>query len=122
MRLQAILLALARHLGTYLELGAAAAVEYRRVWLRRVVLLMLAALAFFVGVAALWLTGLVALWGTGWAMAYVMGSSALLLVIAFAAGTAAMAQSGDGPASKVLRNELSKDVEFYNEWTSTISS
>ena len=43
MRLHAILLALSRHLGSYMELGAAAAAEYRAAWIRRALLLLLAA-------------------------------------------------------------------------------
>ena len=105
-----------------MELGAAAAAEYRSAWLRRTLLLLLAAVTLVAGMAVLWLAGLMAIWNTGWAMTYVFGSGVLLLLVAMAACATAMSRRAAGPASTVLNTELRKDVELFQEWQSTISN
>lgn len=122
MRIQALLLALARHLGTYAELGAAAAAEYRAMLVRRLVLAVLAATTLIAGTGVLWLVGLMALWESGWRLAYVMGTAVLLLLVAATAWVAAMNRPATGPVANVLRSELSKDVELFQQWKSTMSS
>jgi hypothetical protein len=119
MRLHALLLALAAHLGSYLELGAAAAAEVRRSWIRRALLAVLAATACLAGAGALWLVGLLALWDTQWRLAYVVITAGLLLLAAAAATMCAVARRPAGPFTGVLQSELRKDVELFQEWKST---
>jgi hypothetical protein len=120
MRLHAILLALSRHLGSYMELGAAAAAEYRAAWIRRALLLLLAAMTFLAGSVALWLAGLMALWESGWATLYVVGSAVLLLVVSASAWLASNSlRPTEGPVAGVFKSELNKDMELLQEWTST---
>ena len=121
MRLPAVLLALARHLGTYIQLGAEAASEVRSALIRRVVLALLAAAAFIAGSAALWLAGLMAVWQSPWRMAYVVGSGVLLLLFAVVAWLVAMMRPASGPATGILKSELNKDAELFQQWQSTIS-
>jgi len=120
-RLPAVLLALARHLGLYAQLGAAAAVEYRGAWIRRIALALLAAVTFIAGSCALWLTGLMAVWDSPWRMTYVVGSAVLLLLFAAVAWVVAMAQPTTGPVTGVLKSELQKDAELFEQWQSTMS-
>jgi uncharacterized membrane protein YqjE len=122
MRLPAVLRALARHLGIYAQLGAAAAVEYRSAWLRRIWLAVAAIIAFVAGSCALWLAGLMAVWDTGWRMAYVVGSAVLLLLFAVVAWLIAMTRPAAGPVASVLKSELHKDAELFQQWQSSIQS
>lgn len=120
MRIHALLLALARHLGAYLELGAAAVAEYRSAWARRAVLVLVAAMTCIAGCATLWLAGLVALWDTSWRLTYVVASALVLLVVSGTTLLFAMAQRSTGPVAGVLKSELRKDVELFEQWKSTI--
>jgi hypothetical protein len=119
MRLRALLLALFRHLGTYFELAAAAAVEYRSAWIRRVALALLAAITCMAGCVALWGAGLVALWDTPWRLTYVVTSAVVLLIVSVVAAFAAAAPAA-GPLGRVLRTELRRDVELFQQWKNTI--
>lgn len=120
MRLHAIFLALARHLGTYMELGAAAAEEYRSALVRRATLALLAAVTFVAGSGALWLAGLVALWDTGWRTGYVLGTAVLLLLFAVVTWVVAMTRPLTGPVAGVLKSELHKDAELFQQWKTSI--
>jgi hypothetical protein len=120
MRLHAVMLELLRHLSAYMELGAAAAAECRTAWVRRAVLMLLAATTFLAGASALWLAGLVALWDTGWRVGYVVGTALLLLLIAVVTWAVAISRPLGGPATGVLRSELHKDAELFQEWKSAI--
>jgi MFS family permease len=120
MRLAVVLATLVRHLGTYVELGAEAASEVRSAWMRRIVLGMIAAVAFIGGSCALWLAGLMAVWNSNWRMAYVVGSAVMLLLFAAVAGVVAMARPAGGPVTGALKSELRKDAELFQEWQSTI--
>ena len=120
MRIHALLQALGRHLGIYMELGVAAVAEYRSAWARRAVLMLVAAVTFIAGSGALWLTGLVALWDTRWRLMYVAVSAAVLLLASLAAWLGAMALRSTGPVAGVLKSELRKDVELFQQWKSTI--
>jgi hypothetical protein len=122
MRLAAVLLALARHLGAYIELGAEAACEVRNAWVRRIVLAWLAGVAFFAGSCALWLAGLMAVWETGWRMAYVLGTALLLLAFAVVAWIVATTRPAPGPATGTLKSELYKDAELFQQWKDTMLS
>lgn len=119
MRMRALLLALARHLGTYFELGAAAAVEYRRAWIRRIVLLLVATTTCLAGCMALWVAGLVALWDTPWRLTYVVTSGVVLLAVAAVTALAGTTRAA-GPFTGVLKTELRKDAELFQQWKSTI--
>jgi hypothetical protein len=110
---------LAQHLGNYAGLGTAAAVEYRNAVARRLVLALVAAVAGFAGVAALWTTGLAALWDTQWRLVYIGASAAVLLATAFWALGAAMTDPADGPAVRTLKSELNKDLELFEQWKRT---
>lgn len=107
---------LVQHLGNYAGLGAAAAVECRGAIARRVLLALVAAVAGFTGLVALWATGLVALWNTPWRILYLGVSAALLLALAIWALGVALARPADGPAVRVLKSELSKDLELFEQW------
>jgi uncharacterized membrane protein YqjE len=120
LRLQALLTLLMRHASSYVELGAAAAAEYRKAWARRFVLLLIGITAAFAGVLALWATGLVALWDTDWRLAYVAGSAMVLLVTAAGTLYGALSRRPAGPSSGVLQSELRKDMELFQEWKSTL--
>ncbi len=120
MRFHALLLELARHLSSYVELGAAAAAEYRSAWIRRAVLALLAMALGIAGLAALWVAVLVALWDTPWRLAYVIASGVVSLALGAAALYGAMAWPTGGPATGVLKSELNKDLELFQQWKSTL--
>ena len=116
LRIQSLLRLLVQHASSYGELAAAVAVEYRSAWVRRIVLLMVGIVTAIAGVFATWAVGLVALWGTPWRLAYVAGSAMLLVVVAVTCLYYALAARPSGPSSSVLRSELRKDMELFNEW------
>lgn len=120
LRIEAVIRQLAGHVGSYLELGAAAADEYRSALVRRVVLLVLAIPIALAGIAALWATGLVALWDTQWRLVYAAGSALVLLGGAAAALYGALGKRSAGHYTGVLRTELRKDMELLREWKSTL--
>jgi len=120
LRIQALLRLLLQHAGSYAELGAAAAAEYRSAWARRLVMLLVAIVSGIAGIAALWGTGLVALWDTPWRLAYVAGSAMALLIAAGATLYAAFSSRPAGPSSGMLRAELKKDMELFQEWKCTL--
>jgi len=119
-RLHALLLELLRHLSSYRELGAGAAAEYRRAWARRIVLALLATATCVAGIGALWGAGLVAVWGTPWRLAYVVMSAAVLLAVSAAALYGALSPPASGRVTRVLKSELHKDLELFEQWKSTL--
>lgn len=120
LRFRALAQELARHAGSYLELASAAAGEWRSAWQRRLAMLLLGAAAGLAGLVIAWAAGLVALWGTPWRMAYLMVSSALLLIAGAALLRRAMAHRTSGATAGLLRSELRKDMELFQEWKSTL--
>jgi hypothetical protein len=116
---QALLLQLAQHLGSYLELGVSAMTEFRSAWVRRVVLVLVAAALAIAGVAALWGAGLVALWETSWRLPYVIASGVLLLGGAVLALYYAIVRLA-GQSGSILKAELYKDMELFQEWKRTL--
>lgn len=120
MRIQALVRLLVQHLGSYLDLGAAAAAEYRSAWLRRLVLLIVGIATALAGAVAMWTAGLVALWDTPWRLAYAGGSALLLLLVAATSLYGAIARRPAGPSIGVLRAELSKDMELFQQWKQTL--
>jgi hypothetical protein len=119
MQVQALLLQLAQHLSSYLELGVSAATEFRSAWVRRVVLVLVAASLAIAGVAALWGAGLVALWDSPWRLPYVIGSGLLLIGGAVLALYQALGRAS-GPSSGILKAQLQKDMELFQEWKRTM--
>jgi hypothetical protein len=117
---QALLLQLVRHLGCYLQLGAAAAVEYRSTWLRRALLILIAVVAGTAGLAALWIAGLVALWETPWRLTYVIVSAVAVIIVSAVALYLVLAKASAGPAADLLGTELRKDMELFLQWKSTL--
>jgi MFS family permease len=113
-------LELARHAGSYRELAAVASDEWRRAWKRRLAMLLLGATAGLSGLAIAWAGGLVALWDTPWRMAYFVVSSALLLIMGAILLSYALARRTPGPSAGLLRSELRKDMELFQEWKSTL--
>jgi hypothetical protein len=120
--LRALLPALVRHLGTYLELGAAVAAEYQGAWVRRALLCLIAALALFAGAGIFWLGGLMALWDSTWRVPYVLSTGVLLLVAGATAGIAASKRPSGGTVGGILKSELRKDAELFQQWKDTISN
>lgn len=120
MGLQALIGLLARHAASYVDLGAAAAAEWRSALVRRVELLCVALVASIAGVAALWAAGLVLLWDTPWRVAYAFISAAVLLIIAFGALRGAVGSRSAGPSAGALKSELQKDMELFHQWKSTL--
>jgi hypothetical protein len=117
---RALLLQLGRHLLCYLQLGATAAAEYRSAWIRRVVMLLAGVVVAIIGVVAAWLSGLVAVWDTPWRLFYVAVSALLLLVVAAVLLYRALTPPAAGPAARIFRAELRKDMELFQEWKSTL--
>ncbi len=117
---QALLLQLVRHFGCYLQLGAAAAIEYRGTWLRRALLLLIAVVAGTAGLTALWIAGLVSLWDTPWRLTYVVITAATVLVISGVALYLVLSKGSAGPAADILGSELRKDMELFLQWKSTL--
>jgi uncharacterized membrane protein YqjE len=120
LRLRAMALLLVEHASSYAELGAAAAAEYRRALIRKLVLLVIGALTCVAGLAALWTAGLIAVWDTGWRLGYAVGSALVLLAIAGASFYCALARQQIGPSGGMLRSELRKDMELFRQWKATL--
>jgi uncharacterized membrane protein YqjE len=120
LRAIAVLEVLAKHLGSYTELGAAAASEYRGTLKRRMKWAAAALISAAAGLAATWMIGFVAFWDTRWRLAYVVVSAGVLLAFAGFAAYAALVARPQGAASGVLRDELRKDRELFQEWTRTL--
>ena len=116
----ALLRMAARHLASYLELGAAAASEFRSALARRLAFVVVAVLAGTVGLAALWSAGLLAVWATEWRMLYVLATGAALVVIAAWSAWRAVTATRGGPSAGILRSELNKDMELFQQWKSTL--
>jgi len=116
----ALLRLAARHLSSYLELGNAAAAEFRSALVRRLALFILAGLAGTVGLAALWAGGLLLLWPTQWRMLYVGISGLALVAFATWALSRALGARPAGHSGGILRSELNKDMELFNQWKSTL--
>jgi len=119
MRLDRMIRSVAEHLGSYLELGTLAAAEYRDFWLRRLILAAVVVVAGMWGLAIAWIAGLMALWDTSWRLPYVIGSAVLLLVAAAWSLGLLLSRKQDGPSVSVLKSELRKDRELFEEWKRT---
>jgi MFS family permease len=120
MGLQGLIGLLARHAASYVELGAAAAAEWRSAWRRRFVLLWLAMATGIAGAAALWGAGLLLLWNTPWRVVYAFVSAVLLLLVALWALRGAVGKASAGPSAGALKSELEKDRELFHQWKSTL--
>lgn len=120
MGLQALFGLLARHAASYVGLTAAAAAEWRDAWIKRFTLLYLAIIAGAAGLAALWGSGLLLVWNTPWRMIYSFASAALLVVMAVCALRGALGRHAAGPSAGVLKSELQKDMELFQQWKSTL--
>lgn len=120
LRAIAVLEVLAQHLGSYAELGAAAASEYRGEWTRRLAWAGVALASGIVALLATWMIGFVAFWETRWRLTYVVVSAVLLLAFTAIAIYAAVGSHPRGRASVVLRDELRKDRELFREWTRSL--
>lgn len=120
MRIHALLLLLLQHFGAYAELGTAAAAEYRSAWVRRAAFIFVGVAASAAGIGALWAAGLVALWDTRWRLPYAGCSALLLLLAAALALYAGLAAPRTGPSAGILKTELRKDMELFQQWKSTL--
>jgi|SRR5689334_19008703 hypothetical protein len=120
MGLQALIGLLARHAASYVDLGAAAASEWRGAVMRRFALLWLAFATGIAGVAALWGAGLLLVWNTPWRVTYAFISAALLIIVAVCALRGAISSRSAGPSSGALKSELQKDMELFHQWKSTL--
>ena len=116
MRPDVLLRSLAEHLGSYVELGSLAAGEYRDAWLRRLLLAVVVVLAGMTGLALAWIAGLIALWDTPWRLAYVIVTAVVLLAASGIALYRLRHATGYGPAVTVLKSELLKDRELFEQW------
>jgi len=119
MRLDSLLRSVAAHLGSYLELGTLAAAEYRDFWVRRLILSAVVVVAGMWGLAIAWIAGLMALWSTQWRLPYVIASAVLLLGAAVWSLCLLLKNTADGPSVSVLKSELRKDRELFEEWKRT---
>lgn len=119
-RYQVLLLEIARHAGSYLELGAAAAGDYRRHLGRRIVMLVAGVITSIAAVVAVWAAGLVALWDTEWRMTYVVVTALVLVAAAFLSLYQAVAPGSAGHSARLLRAELAKDKELFQQWKATL--
>jgi uncharacterized membrane protein YqjE len=117
---QVLVRLLAQQAVSYLTLGTAAIAEYRRTWIRRIVLLLVGTIMAVAGTTALWVSGLVVVWDTPWRAQYVAGSALLLLVAAVLLIRSAVGARPPGPSSGALRGELAKDRELFEQWKSTL--
>ncbi len=120
MGLQALIGLLARHAASYMDLGAAAASEWRSALMQRIALLGMALALGVAGLVALWGAGLLLLWDTPWRVAYAFISAALLIIIAFSALRGALGSRSAGPSAGALKSELQKDMELFQQWKSTL--
>ncbi len=116
----ALLLQLGRHLLCYLQLGATAAAEYRSAWVRRIVMLLVGTMVAVIGVR-----GVVGR-GPGRPMGYAMAAGLCGRQRAAAGGRSrvmlyrALTPPAAGPAARIFRAELRKDMELFHEWKSTL--
>lgn len=109
-----------RHLGSYLELGASAATEWRSTLTVRLILMMAALLTGTIGLAALWVLGLIAVWESPWRAWYAAISALLLLGLSAWFAVSALAPASAGSSSRILGSELRKDMELFQQWKSTL--
>lgn len=117
---RALIALLAQHAGSYLELGAAAAAEYRQAVLRSAALAIAGAGLLILGAFACWVAGLAALWDTSWRVAYAGISAALLLCCSAVCARAAMKTFRPGPLRQKLHREFQQDLELVREWKRTL--
>ena len=110
---------LVRHLASYFELGAAAAGELRIALARRLICALAGMTVAIVGLLALWPSGLISVWDSSWRMPYAAVSGMLLLAVAVWLLRSAMANGNSGPSAGILRSELQKDMELFQQWKST---
>jgi hypothetical protein len=110
---------LVRHLASYVELGTAAAGEMRNALARRVACALAGMTLAIVGLLALWASGLISVWDTTWRMPYAAFSGLLLVIVAIVLLRSATANGSSGPSAGILRSELQKDMELFQQWKST---
>lgn len=108
-----------RHLASYVELGAAAAGELRIALARRVLCALVGMTMAVVGLLALWTSGLISVWDSTWRVPYAAVSGLLLLAVAMWLLRSAMVNGSSGPSAGILRSELQKDMELFQQWKST---
>jgi hypothetical protein len=109
----------ARHMGSYVELMAQAAGEYRASLRRRVLLAAGAMVMAFTTVAAAWTTGLALLWDTEWRIAYCILSALVSLGATVGLAVLAVRRPHPGPHVRTLREEAAQDLELLQEWRRT---
>lgn len=110
----------ARHLSSYLELGASAAGEFRSALGRRAVCALVGMVLSIVGLLALWASGLISVWDSTWRLPYALVSALLLLGGGLWLLRSALGKTSAGPSTGVLRSELRKDMELFQQWKSTL--
>lgn len=119
MGIAGLLQVVAQHLGSYIELLAQAAIEYRASFRRR---LLCGAVAVVMAVATLvaaWTTGLALLWDTSWRITYCTTSMLVCLASTVVLGVLATRRGQPGPHVQTLRNEAAQDLALLQEWRRT---
>ena len=105
-----------QHFGSYIELIAQAAAEYRAAFLKRVILATAAVVTAVATLASAWVTGLALLWDTQWRVAYCVGSVLVCLVATIILASLAMRRALPGPHRTMLRTEAAQDLALLQEW------
>jgi len=108
-----------RHLGSYVELAAQAASEYRASFLRRALYAAAALVAAVATLVSAWVTGLALLWESQWRTLYCVGSVLLCLGAAVILGLLAMQRPPPGHYARTLRQEAEQDLALLQEWQRT---
>jgi uncharacterized membrane protein YqjE len=105
-----------QHLGSYIELLAQAAAEYRASLLKRALFAIAALVAAMATLVSAWITGLALLWDSQWRMAYCVGSALLCLLATIVFTLFALRRPAPGPSIRILRQEASQDLALLQEW------
>ena len=108
-----------QHFGSYIELMAQAAAEYRTAFLKRVLLATAAVVTAVATLASAWVTGLALLWDTQWRAAYCVGSVLVCLVATTILASLAIRRPQPGPHGRTLRAEAAQDLALLQEWRRT---
>lgn len=116
MGIAGLLQVIAQHLGSYIELLAQAATEYRASIRRRLLFGAVAAVMATATLAAVWTTGLALLWDTSWRVAYCAASALVCLASTVVLGVLATRRAAPGPHTQILRNEAAQDLALLQEW------
>jgi hypothetical protein len=119
-KLIGLLQALAQHVGSYGELVADAAGEYRGHFVRRIVTFAVAVVLGVVGLVAAWAAGLIAVWDSAYRIPYAAGSALLALFISGLLITLAVRAPGSGPRVSRLKRELAMDAQLFNDWKKSL--